>query len=161
MPVTDVRKDHDALTLTVEAAFDRPVDDVWEIWADPRKLERWWGPPTYPATFVQHDLTPGSTTTYFMTGPEGDRHHGWWRITAVDAPTHLVFDDGFGDADGNPDPTMPVMVIEVTLAATDTGTAMTTVTRFPSSEEMARIIEMGMEEGLTAAMGQIDGVLAG
>ena len=53
---------------------------------DPRQLERWWGPPTYPATVVDHDLTPGGRTTYFMTGPDGDKHAGYWQITAVDEP---------------------------------------------------------------------------
>ena len=71
MTVTDVRKDPDALTLTITSVFDAAVDRVWQLWADPRRLERWWGPPTYPATFVDHDLTPGGRVTYFMTGPEG------------------------------------------------------------------------------------------
>jgi len=57
MTVTTIDKDTEALTLTLVADFAAPVDAVWELWADPRKLERWWGPPTYPATFVEHDLT--------------------------------------------------------------------------------------------------------
>jgi hypothetical protein len=35
-----------------------------------------------------------------MTGPEGDRHRGWWRVIAVDAPRALEFEDGFADDDG-------------------------------------------------------------
>ncbi len=57
MTVTAVRKDPQRLTLTVEAEFDASVERIWQLWADPRKLERWWGPPTYPATFTKHDLT--------------------------------------------------------------------------------------------------------
>ena len=50
---------------------------VWQLWADPRLLERWWGPPGFPATFEHHDLTPGGTITYFMSGPDGgDRFDG-------------------------------------------------------------------------------------
>ena len=90
MTVTTIDKDTEALTLTLIADFAAPVEAVWELWADPRKLERWWGPPTYPATFVKHDLTPGALVTYFMTSPEGDKHHGWWRIKTVDAPRHSV-----------------------------------------------------------------------
>ena len=95
MTVIDVRRDLDALTLTVEARFDAPVERVWQVWADPRKLERWWGPPGYPATFTAHDLAPGGETAYFMTSPEGDRHHGWWRVESVDPPRGLTFADGF------------------------------------------------------------------
>ena len=89
MSVTSVDKDYDNLTITLIADFDAPIDQVWELWSDPRKLERWWGPPGYPATFEKHDLTPGGEVTYFMTGPEGERHHGMWRVTAVDPPTSL------------------------------------------------------------------------
>ena len=73
MTVTSVHKDPEALTMTITAEFDAPVEQVWQMWADPRQLERWWGPPTYPATVVDHDLTPGGRVTYFMTGPEGDK----------------------------------------------------------------------------------------
>ena len=57
MPVTDVNKDLDALTLTITAEFDAGAERVWEMWSDPRQLERWWGPPNFPATFVEHDLS--------------------------------------------------------------------------------------------------------
>ena len=73
MTVTAVRKDPETLTMTLEAEFDASPDRVWQLWADPRQLERWWGPPTYPATFTKHDLAPGSRVEYHMTGPEGDQ----------------------------------------------------------------------------------------
>ena len=57
MTVTSVHKDFDNLTLTVVADFDAPTERVWQLWADPRHLERWWGPPSHPATVEAHDLT--------------------------------------------------------------------------------------------------------
>ena len=65
MTVTAVTKDLNELTMTVDAEFDVPVDRAWQLWGDPRQLERWWGPPTHPATMVQHDLTSGGTVTRF------------------------------------------------------------------------------------------------
>ena len=70
MTVTAVHKDPDALTMTLTAEFDASPERVWQLWADPRQLERWWGPPIYPATFTRHDLAPGSRVEYHMTGPE-------------------------------------------------------------------------------------------
>ena len=109
MPVTDVQQDLDNLTLTITAEFAAPVARIWQVYADPRQLEKVWGPPTYPATVVDHDLVPGGRTTYFMTGPEGDKHAGYWEITAVDEPTSFSFDDGFADLDFNPNPELPVV----------------------------------------------------
>ena len=61
MTVTAVDKDPTTRTMRITAEFDAPVERVWQLWSDPRLLERWWGPPTYPATFDEHDLTPGGT----------------------------------------------------------------------------------------------------
>lgn len=159
MTVIDVRKDLTARTMTITAEFDATVDQVWRMWADPRLLERWWGPPTYPATFVEHDLTPGSRVTYFMTSPEGDRYHGYWTITSVDAPKGLSFDDGFADGDGNPNDAMPSSVIRVKIDEHGERTRMSIETTFASTEAMDQLLSMGMEEGMAMAMGQIDELL--
>ena len=161
MPVTEVRKDSTALTMTVVSEWDAPVAGVWQLWADPRKLERWWGPPTHPATVVDHDLRPGGKVSYFMTSPEGERFHGWWAVVAVDEPHRLDLEDGFTDADGTPNDALPTTKFTVTLAALPTGaTRMLIESRFASSDAMDQLIAMGMEEGLAAAMGQIDAILS-
>ena len=160
MTVKAVEKNTDQLTLTITSEFDAPVDKVWGLWADPRLLERWWGPPTYPATMVDHDLSPGGTVNYFMTSPEGDKHHGWWRIASVDAPHGLEFQDGFADDSGKPAENMPTTVTRVTLTERPQGgTQMTVVATFPSREAMEQLISMGMEQGITEAMGQMDALL--
>lgn len=162
MTVTNVHKDIAARTMTMTASFDAPIGRVWELWSNPRLLERWWGPPTYPATVVEHDLTPGGLVSYFMTGPDGDRPRGWWRVVTVDPPNSLEFVDGFADETGDPNPEMPTMTIGVTLTANpDGGTTMVTTTTFPTIEAMETLMAMGMEEGMMAAAGQIDALLAG
>ncbi len=161
MTITAIRKDLEACTMTVTAEFDSPVDRVWQVWADPRQLERWWGPPMWPATFTEHSLQVGAVCRYHMTGPEGEASNGWWQIRQVDAPVYLELDDGFADADGNRNAEMPTMVMRVSLAPRATGgTRMSIETTFPSAEALVSLVEMGMEEGLSAAMGQLDDILA-
>lgn len=160
MTVTHVHKDPKALTLTLTAELDATVARAWQLWADPRQLERWWGPPTYPATFIEHDLSPGAIVTYFMTGPTGDRHHGWWRIVSVEPPRRLRFEDGFADASGKPDPALPATIVQVDLSEVErVRTRMTIESKFPSLEAMEQILAMGAEEGMKAALGQIDDLL--
>lgn len=161
MPVTNIQKDLDALTMTVTCEYDASADRVWELWADPRKLERWWGPPSYPATFTEHDLTSGGRAAYYMTGPEGDRHAGWWEFLSVDAPTEIHIRDGFADDDGNANDALPTTTFRVRLVEEPEGhTTMTVTSQFPSREAMDQLIEMGMEEGMREAAGQIDAILA-
>jgi uncharacterized protein YndB with AHSA1/START domain len=161
MSVTSVRKDTEKLTMTVTAEYDVTADRAWQLWADPRQLERWWGPPTYPATVEKHDLRPGGRVSYYMTGPEGDQARGWWKVLEVEPPRLLVFDDGFADETGAPDTAMPTMVMRVEIADRPGGVTMTIATRFPSLDAMEKLIGMGMEEGLREAVGQIDAILAG
>ena len=160
MPVTDVRKDADALTMTITSRFDAAPEQVWTVWSDPRRLERWWGPPTYPATVVDHDLTPGGRVSYYMTSPEGEKYHGYWNVTAVDAPRSLAFVDGFAGDDGTPNPDMPESSTAVTVAADGAGTVMTITTTFASTEAMEQLLAMGMQEGITLAINQIDAIVA-
>ena len=160
MSVTSVRTDEESLTLTVVADFAAPPERVWQLWADPRQLERWWGPPAFPATVDQHDLTPGGDVTYYMTGPDGGRFHGWWRVATVEPSTNSSDVDGFADDKGVPDPTMPTTSVRVSLVARDGGTRMEIRSVFDSLDEMQRLVGMQMVEGMTEAVGQIDALLA-
>lgn len=161
MTVTNVDKDVDHLTLTIVADFTAPVERVWQLWADPRQLERWWGPPSYPATFEEHDLTPGGGVTYYMTGPEGEKYGGWWRISSVTPPTALEFTDGFSGQDGRPNPEMPTTSVRMTLTGHDGGTRMELRSLFDTREQMEQLAEMGMVEGMRLAVGQMDALVAG
>jgi uncharacterized protein YndB with AHSA1/START domain len=160
VPVISVVKDADARTMTVTARFDAPIGRVWQVWSDPRQLERWWGPPMYPATVTEHDLARGGTVTYYMTGPEGERHGGWFRVRAVDPPHNLELDAGFADADGNAIPETPTAVIRVALSEpAGGGTQMTITTAWASDDGMEWMLATGTDVGMTAAVSQIDELL--
>jgi uncharacterized protein YndB with AHSA1/START domain len=160
MTVTSATTDADSLTLTFTSEFNVPPTRVWQLWEDPRLLERWWGPPTYPATFVDHDLTPGGRMSYYMTGPNGDQPHGWWRILEVEAPQRLTFESGFADADGEPAAQMPYMTVRVSLdELPEGGTRMVIVVAYATLAAMEKVLAMGMVDGMTGALGQIDELL--
>jgi uncharacterized protein YndB with AHSA1/START domain len=162
MTVTAVRKDIDRLTMTLDAEFEASPERVWQLWADPRQLERWWGPPTYPATVTAHDFREGGRVEYHMTGPEGDQPHAYWEILEVAPPHRLRVRDGFANADGTPNSDMPLNEFIVTIAALGSGrTRMSIASVFPDTAAMEQLLAMGMEQGLTEAVGQIDALLAG
>ena len=160
MPVVEIHKDPEALTMTVVAQFAAPVARVWAAYADPRQLERFWGPPEWPATFERHDFAVGGRSEYVMKGPDGQQSRGYWEFLSIDAPRSFEVTDGFLDAQGRSAAGMPTMRIRFTFEPHDGGTRMTTLTHFPSLEALDQLLDMGMEEGMKAAMGQIDGVLA-
>ena len=161
MSIVSVEKDLDRLSLVLVAEFDAPIERVWQLWADPRQLERWWGPPSHPATVEQHDLAAGGQVTYFMTGPEGQTSRGWWRVTSVDPPRSLEFTDGYAHRDGTPNTELPTTAAQVRLSERDSG-----VTRlelrfvFDSTERMEQLERLGAFDVFPQSVAQMDALLA-
>ncbi|WP_217913930.1 SRPBCC family protein [Miltoncostaea marina] len=160
MTVLDVRKDVATRSMTIVAEYPAPVARVWRLWADPRQLERWWGPPGYPATVTDHDLSAGGRVSYFMTSPEGERYHGGWRVLRADPPSRLEVEDFFADEDGGEAADMPRSTMVVAIDEAGGGSRMTITSIWESEEAMRKVIEMGVEEGIRGALGQIEALLA-
>jgi uncharacterized protein YndB with AHSA1/START domain len=160
MPVTSIDTFADEHSLVVTSDFPAPVERLWRCWTDVRQLEQWWGPPGYPATFTDATVEAGRRVGYYMTSPEGERFGGYWDIDSVEPPRRLTFRDGFADADGNPLPGLPVGRIEVEFLEHDGGTRVISTTTYESADDLEKVLAMGMEEGLTAAIGQLDAILA-
>ena len=162
MTVTNVHKDPEALTMTITVELDASVERAWQLSADPRQLERWWGPPTYPATFVDHDLDTRQ--------PLHLLHDRVRRATSTTAGgrcsrstrrRRLEVKDGFADDTGKPNVDLPSGRMVVTLNEHDSKTVMEITSHFPSTEVMEQLLSMGQEEGMVQALGQIEGILAG
>lgn len=161
MPVTAVTTDPETLTMTLQAEFAAPVERLWSAFTDPRQLERFWGPPGWPATFTAFDLTVGGRADYHMTSPRGEEAHGSWEFLAIDAPNGFEVLDTFADADGNPVDDLPASRMTFRFIATDEGSRLETVSHLTSAEALEQLMAMGAVEGSTMAINQLDRVLDG
>ena len=161
MPVTNVTHDLDTRTIAITAEFAAPVERIWQVYADPRQLEQVFGPPTYPATFVEHDLTPGGRAHYFMTSPEGEKYYGYWEVATVDEPNSFTFADGFAlDEEFANNPDLPVGRNVYSFAEHDGGTRATFVSTYATAEALQQVLDMGVVEGAPSAINQIDALVA-
>lgn len=160
MPIESIKTDASTLTLTAIGSYPVPVERLWQAWSDPRQLECFWGPPTWPATFTSHTIKAGSRSSYFMTGPNGETSSGYWDIDEVETGKRFALRDGFANPDGTPNREMPETRMEITFETTKTGSRFVCVSTFESLEAMEQLVQMGMVEGLTVAMGQLDALLA-
>lgn len=160
MPVTSIDTDPENLSITIVADFPVPLQRLWDAYLDPRQIERFWGPPGYPSTFLRHDGAAGGRSIYKMTGPEGEEFFGCWDWESVESPNTFVVLDNFADETGAPNTDMPSTHMDFAFTETDTGSRLTTVATFASIEQMQQQIDMGVLDGTKQAMAQIDGVLA-
>jgi uncharacterized protein YndB with AHSA1/START domain len=159
MPVTNITSDPEKLTMDIVADFAAPPERVWQVFTDPRQLERFWGPPGWPATFTRFDFAPGGLAQYQMTGPRGETSRGRWEFLAIDEPRSFEVLDGFADENGALTGDIPPMRMVFAFEPTATGTRLNGVTHFSSVAALEQAVEMGMVEGTRMAMGQLDAVL--
>ncbi|MEJ1089767.1 SRPBCC family protein [Microbacterium sp. Mu-80] len=159
MPVIDINTDTENLTMTVTAEFAAPIERVWHAYSDPRQLERFWGPPGWPARFETWNHTIGGRADYSMSGPRGETSRAYWEFLEINEPRGFSVLDGFRDDDGNPTADLPAMRMDFTFESAGEGTRMVTSSRFDSLEALQQVIDMGVIEGTRMAMAQIDAVL--
>ncbi|MHA3685031.1 SRPBCC family protein [Leucobacter sp. HY1910] len=159
MPISQVDLDREALTLTVTA--DYPVDRrrLWDSYLDPRQIEKFWGPPEFPAVFYRHDGYAGGLSSYVMTSERGDASAGYWRWRLVDAPVAFEVEDGFAHEDGTPNSALPTVRMRFEFTETSTGARLVTRSRFASVQALEELLDMGIEADMRSAMEQIDEIV--
>lgn len=162
MAVVSVDKDLDTGTMTVASEHPVPLKDLWDAFLDPRQIERFWGPPTYPARFTRHDGFVGGASAYAMTGPDGDISAGRWDWVALNPYESFEVVDSFAHPDGSLNTDLPAMKMQFQFADLGDGRSrLTNTTFFDDPAQLAEVLEMGMEEGALSAMAQVDAVLTG
>lgn len=142
-------------TLVVSREFNAPRKLVFETWSKPEHIARWFGPQPYFIKVLAMDFRPGGRYRFMMCDPEGkDLHPFGGEYREIVVPERIVVTDAFED------PGAPEMVWTVTFAEAAGKTRLTVHVAFPSEAVRDDYLRMGMKEGLTQAIDQIDGVLA-
>ncbi len=159
MPIIESTTDPATASYRLVSEFTAPIERVWALWEDPRQVERWWGPPGYPATFHRHDFTVPGRSVYDMAGPDGSPTYAGWSFLAIDPPRRLEIANGFADVDGEPTGDIPWNRFTVEFEPNGDGTRMTITASFDSVEVLEQMLGLGMVEGMSAALGQIDDIL--
>ena len=160
MTVTNVRNDPDKLTMTVTAEFDATPERVWQLWADPRQFERWWGAPGYPAKATAFDMRQGGRVEYHLSGPDGDTPNNVWEIVVADHPRRIVLRDALVDPNDVPVDEGP-STFTVTFDAIEHGrTRMSIESKFPSIESLEMSLKMDMDKMFEWSVSQMEAVLS-
>jgi uncharacterized protein YndB with AHSA1/START domain len=144
--------------LAMERTFDAPRELVFEAWTDADHLKQWWGPRTYPASYCSVDLRVGGAWHYCLRGPEGQEAWGKAMYVEITPPERLVFDDSFSDRDGNIVP--PTTRMTLTFEDRDGKTLMRGRSLYASPEDLQKVLEMGVEQGMNETLDRLDEHLA-
>ena len=160
MSVTSVQKDPEKLTLTITAELGAPPERVWQLWADPRQFERWWGAPGYPAKATALDLRTGGKVEFHLSGPDGDTPNNLWDVVEADQPRRLVLRDAIVDENDVPVDEGPSSFTIRFESIAEGRTRMSIESKFPNADALKVALDMDMDKMLEWNVEQMNTILA-
>ena len=131
----------DGAAVRTHRVLPYQLRDVYEAFARPELLERWWGPSGFTNTFEAFDFRPGGHWKYVMHGPNGATFQNESVFLELEAPSRVVIHHV----------SKPRYVLTITLAADNRGTAITWNQEFEDPAVAARIrhiVEPANEQNL-------------
>lgn len=158
--MSDLQVSQSQNTLVFTKILHAPRKQVFAMFSDPENLEKWWGPEHWPATIKSFDFTPGGVWHYYVTGPDGTKAWGKAIFEEIDEPNSITYLDAFSDEDGNIDESLPQAKSTITFSETNGQTTLTITGTYKTADEAKKVIEMGIVEGLTDTLGQLERLLA-
>jgi uncharacterized protein YndB with AHSA1/START domain len=79
-------------TVISSRLIDAPVDDVFDAYANPAKLVRWWGPNGFTLTTEAIDLSEGGEWKFVFHGPDGTTYKNHLAFLTIERPHLFVVD---------------------------------------------------------------------
>ncbi|HER40051.1 MAG TPA: SRPBCC domain-containing protein [Salinimicrobium catena] len=147
--------------IQVIREFAAPVSRVWKAWTQQELLDQWWAPKPWTAQTKEMDFREGGKWIYAMVSPEGEKH--WARTDFQSVKTLVSFTglDAFVDEKGNKNTGLPESSWKVEFDESSITTTLVSVEiEYDSSEDLEKILEMGFIEGFSAALQNLDELLA-
>jgi len=160
-PTMNFNVDKENNKIQVIREFAAPVSRVWKAWTQQELLDQWWAPKPWTAQTKEMDFREGGKWIYAMVSPEGEKH--WARTDFQSVKTLVSFTglDAFVDEKGNKNTGLPESTWKVEFDESSITTTLVSVEiEYDSSEDLEKILEMGFIEGFSAALQNLDELLA-
>lgn len=156
----DFSVDKENKKIVIKRAFAAGLELVWQAWTDAALLEQWWAPKPYYVETISMDFTKGGLWHYAMVSPEGEKHYCKAYYQDIDFQRMFSYKDAFCNEKGEDLPDMPSMQWNTAFVSEEEhATVVNVVLSFESEEAIENIIKMGMKEGFTMALGNLDELL--
>jgi PhnB protein len=146
--------------IFIERSYDAPNDLVWAAYTESDILDQWWAPKPWAAKTKHMDFREGGSWLYAMVSPEGEEHWSKVEYITIRPKTNFSAVDGFCDADGNLNMSMPRNHWDNTFHAKGDQTTVNMVLSFETLADLEAIIQMGFKEGITMGMENLDAYIA-
>lgn len=158
--MTDLTVHSAGKRMTITRGFQAPKPLVWDAFTNPDQLVKWWGPKGFTTTVTRMDVRPGGIWHYCMSSPEWGDSWGLATYSEVSPPDRIVYEDAFSNAEETVNPDLPVSVISIDFTEVGGRTTLTIVTEYSTEEDLRKVVEMGVVEGMSSQFERLDELLA-
>lgn len=148
--------DKEKNNITVERAFDAPVDLVWAAWTEAEILDQWWAPKPYRAVTKSMEFKEGGRWHYYMLSPQGEKHWCLFDYDRVEPLKYFSGIDAFCDEDAVMNDSKPRVSWGSDFNGDETSTVVNVKLQFETLKDLETIIQMGFKEGFTAGLENLD-----
>jgi uncharacterized protein YndB with AHSA1/START domain len=146
--------------LFILREFDAPLEHVWKAWTERDLLDQWWAPKPWKTVTKSMDFREGGLWFYTMEGLDGSNIYCRVDYKSIKPQESFSGGDAFCDENGIVTSDMPSMIWNNQFSRTESGSKVEVEIDFASEDDLNRIIEMGFKEGFTAALSNLDELLA-
>lgn len=146
-------------SITVRREFAAKRQLVWDCHTKRELLDQWFAPQPLTTKTKHMEFKDGGYWHYAMITPDGQAF--WSRldyqtINPIDGYTAL---DGFSDEAGFVNPDLPRARWDVGFTDAKERTLVTTVVLYNSPEDVQKVIDMGLKDGMTSTLERLDDLL--
>jgi uncharacterized protein YndB with AHSA1/START domain len=144
--------------IVITRTFRAPPRTVWEVWTNPRHVEKWWAPTSRDCTVSSAvaDVKVGGTYRYVTRVSTGDEFAFVGKYVELTPPSRLVYTQIF-----EPMAEAGEAVVTVTFEERPGGTTfMRSTELYPSAEALEAALASGMESGMRETLDQLDALAA-
>jgi uncharacterized protein YndB with AHSA1/START domain len=156
----DLKIETQGTDLILTRIFDAPREKVFEAHSECKHVKNWWGPRQWPLTDCRMEFRVGGRWHYCMTGPDGTQSWGLAIYENIKAPELLAYQDCFSDKEGNVNTDFPITVVRIEFADTDGKTTVKSIARYGSTDDLQKVKDMGMIDGIRETWDRLDEYLA-
>ncbi|NML40823.1 SRPBCC domain-containing protein [Chitinophaga sp. G-6-1-13] len=155
----DFLVDKDKNTLTIRREFRARRQLVWDAYTKSELLDQWFAPKPFTTKTKHMDFREGGYWLYAMVDPEGKEYWGrtdYKKIHPIDNYSAL---DAFCDDNGDINPELPRATWDVHFQDKGENALVETIVTYGSLTDLEKVIQMGMQEGLTLTLEKLDELL--
>src|SRR5687767_2360707 len=135
-------------TITVRREFAAKRQLVWDCHTKSELLDQWFAPKPLTTKTKTMDFREGGHWHYAMVDPDGQEYWGRMDYQTIRPIDHYTALDGFSDQSGALNTELPRSNWDVTFTDASQRTLVQTIVTYKSSDDLQKVIDMGMKEGL-------------